>query len=160
MSSNISFAQNLQSDTGQRAIMFRVESEIRVLEILKKFLTVQIRVEKQYSSSLGNATTAAMKTLAAVLTGDPVDGSGTQHNCDVSNVATQGLFGGESIVTKACLHVLEEVQSTATTLKENADFLHANTMKQLNELITEKKLLFKLSQEEYQKIKGRLDQVI
>jgi hypothetical protein len=150
MSSNISFAQNLQSETGQRAIMFRLEGEIRVLEILKKFLTVQIRVEKTYSSSLGNATTAAMKTLASVLSGDSGEGG---HHCEAA-------FGGESIVSKACLHVLEEVQTTAATLKENSDFLHANTMKQLSELIAEKKLLFRMSHEEYQKIKGKLDQVM
>lgn len=35
MSSNVSFALNLQSEAGQKAIIARLESELRVLENLK-----------------------------------------------------------------------------------------------------------------------------
>ncbi|CAL8138246.1 unnamed protein product [Orchesella dallaii] len=134
----MSFPQHLQSDGGQKAIMARLESEIRVLENLKKFLHAQIKSGREYSVALGNASSSAMKNL-----------TDSSHASEPTT---------DSVVTKVCLHILEEVQSAATTVKENSEFLHSTTMVQLHELIQEKKSLLKLSREEYDKIKGKLEQ--
>jgi len=135
----VSFALNLQSERGHSAIMGRLESELRILENLKKFLQAQIRSGREYSQSLGNASTSAMKTL--------------------TEGATNSECSTDSVVTKVCLHILEEVQSAATTVKENSDFLQGTTLVQLSELIQEKKHLLKLANEDHAKIKAKLDQV-
>lgn len=137
--SPISFPQHLQSEGGQKAIMGRLESEVRVLENLKKFLHAQIKAGREYSVALGNASSSAMKNL-----------TDSSHASEPTT---------DSVVTKVCLHILEEVQSAATTVKENSEFLHSTTLIQLSELIQEKKTLLKLSREEYDKIKGKLEQV-
>ncbi|XP_021957925.1 tyrosine-protein kinase Fer [Folsomia candida] len=145
MSSNVSFALNLQSEAGQKAIIARLESELRVLENLKKFLQTQIRSARDYSQLLGNASSTAMKNLT--------DGNPT------SNGSTSNFYtSADSVVNKVCLHILEEAQSAATTVKENAEFLQSTTLIQLNELIQDKKALLKLSQDDFNKIKGKLEQ--
>lgn len=141
MSSNVSFALNLQSERGQKSIITRIENEVRILENLRKFLLVQIKAGKDYSGTVGSAAGAAMKTL--------VDG----------NNPTAVVESGGSVVNKVCLHILEEVQSAVTTIKENVEFLNGTTLQNLNELIAEKKLMAKLAAEHYHKIKTKLDQV-
>ena len=142
MSSNVSFALNLQSERGQKSIITRIENEVRILENLRKFLLVQIKAGKDYSGTVGSAAGAAMKTL--------VDGN---------NPTAVVLDSGGSVVNKVCLHILEEVQSAVTTIKENVEFLNGTTLPNLNELIAEKKLMAKLASEHYFKIKAKLDQV-
>jgi hypothetical protein len=116
MSSNVSFALNLQSETGQKAIIGRLESELRVLENLKKFLQTQIKSTKEYSQLVGTASSTAVKNLTD---GNPVNNVGSSSNFYTST---------DSVVNKVCLHILEEVQATATTVKENAEFLHSTTL--------------------------------
>lgn len=147
MSSNISFALNLQSENGQKAIVGRLESELKVLENLKKFLQTQVRAAKEYSQLLGNASATGMKSLT--------DGGSSTSAESSSHFYTNS----DSVVNKVSLHILEEVQSGAMTVKENAEFLQSTTLVQLQELIQEKKTLLKLSQEDFAKIKGRLEQV-
>ncbi|CAG7823667.1 unnamed protein product [Allacma fusca] len=137
MSSNVSFALNLQSERGQKSIMTRIESEVRILDNLRKFLVAQIKAGKDYAGSVGAATGSAMKTL--------VDGSGASVETD-------------SVVNKVCLHILEEVQSAVTTIKENVEFLNSTALHSLNDLIAEKKTFAKLAAEHYHRIKGKLDQ--
>jgi len=158
MSSNISFAQNLQSEAGQKAIMFRLESELRILEVLKKFLTVQVRLEKEHSSAIGNATSTAMKAIHSILTDSPgaiETGALIQKNKKSSSTESNN----ESVISRETVHVLEEIQVTFTTTKRNAAFLEANTLTELNELISQKRILLKSAQEEYGRIKANLDQV-
>ena len=135
MSSNVSFALNLQSEKGQKAILTRIENEVRILENLRKFLLIQIKAGKDYCGTVGNASNSTMKTFM------------DSHSSD-------------SVVNKVCLHILEEVAFAATTIKENVEFLNSTTLHNLNELIVEKKLLAKISGEHYQKIKGKVDQVV
>lgn len=116
------------------------------MENLKKFLQTQIRSAKDYSQNLGNASSAAIKNLTD---GNPTNGGSS------SNLYTNT----DSVVNKVCLHILEEVQSSVTTVKENAEFLSSTTLVQLNELIQEKKSLLKLSQDDFVAIKGKLEQV-
>lgn len=136
-----SFPQHLQSDAGQKAIMSRLESEIRLLESLRKFLQSQIKAGREYSTALGNASSTAMKNLT-----------------DPAHSPSESMTDG--VVTKVCLHILEEFQSAAQTVKENSEFLQSTTIVQLSELIQEKKALLRGSKEEYEKIRGKLDQVI
>lgn len=223
MSSNISFALNLQSESGQRAIHNRLENELRCLEGLKKFLVSQIKAGKEYSTSINHSTTTALKSLAAITlsngytNGDgssngghggqangflPAQGSprippaATANNANNASSAAEGSAGqnllsasnantnggscfdhednegnkspsrcgspiqqSPGVVNKMCLHVLEQVGMSAVNVKQSVQFLNGTTLKQLNELIQDKKLLIKGTQEEFQKIKARLDQV-
>ena len=79
---------------------------------------------------------------------------------DLSNNPLASPSSCEGVVSRMCLHVLEQVGMSAISVKQSVEFLQSTTLKQLTELIHDKKLLIKGTQEEYLKIKGRLDQVI
>lgn len=142
----MSFAMNLQSETGQKVIMQRIENEVRVLENLRKFLLTGIKAGREYSSVLQESSKNTIKAFT--------DTSGVDNT-----VINEDGASTDSVATKVCLHILEEVQSSATSIKENIEYIQNTTLTQLNELIKEKKNLLKLSHLYYQNIKRKQEQV-
>ena len=57
----MTFGSELQGITSHEALLKRQDAEIRLLEALKKFVTLRIRCDKDYIIALNNIVSSALK---------------------------------------------------------------------------------------------------
>lgn len=122
------FSANLQGKGSHEALIARQDAELRLLENLKRWLVLRIKCDRDYASALTSLTSVTSKF-------------------DKSDE-----LSASSPFTQAVLTAVENSDSLASILKQNADHLSNVTLEKLNAILNDKRNSRKFYQEEYNRL--------
>lgn len=128
------FSTNLQSRAAHEALLARQDSELRLLETMRRCITNKVKCDREYAISL---TTVAMQ-------GQKIDRS-------------DDLVG--SLIVQAWRGMMEEIENAAKLVKNNADLIEKETLEKLNTLCFEKRRSRKQYHEEHNRISQQFSNV-
>jgi len=124
------FSSSLQGDSAHEALITRQDAELRLLENMKRCITLRVKCDREYSIALNSVVLQAQKM-------DKVEMAG-------------------SLVAQCWSTFIDESEKIVKVVKDNADFLASNTLEILNNLFTEKRNNRKTYHEEHARVCGEL----
>ena len=123
------FSSNLQGKSSHEALLARQDAELRMLENLKRWLVLRIKCDRDYASALVSLSSITSKFDK-----------------------NEELTG--SLLSQAVHTAMENSDSIANLLKQNADYLSNITLEKLNTILNDKRNSRKLYHEEYNRLVG------
>lgn len=117
----------MHGQAAHEALLNREDSELRLLETMRKCLQLKVKCDRDYASAL----------LAAVSHGQKVDGD-------------DDLLG--SGITQAWKSMMEGFEFAAKLVRQNADSVENKVLTKLNELFLDKRKVRKFYQDEHNRI--------
>merc|ERR1712198_42126 len=124
------FSSSLQGEAAHEALISRQDAELRMLENMKRCLSLRVKCDREYAIALNSVILQAQKMDKVELAG--------------------------SLVAKCWSTFVDESEKIVKMVKENADFLATTTLDMLNNLFTEKRSNRKLYHEEHARICSEL----
>lgn len=121
------FSSSLQGKSSHEALLARQDSELKLLENLKRWLVLRIKCDRDYASALVSLTSITSKF---------------EKNEELSG----------SLFLQAVHTAIENSESVASLLKQNADYLSNVTLEKLNAILNDKRNTRKFYQEEYNRL--------
>lgn len=121
------FSSSLQGKNSHEALLQRQDAELKLLENLKRWLVLRIKCDRDYASALVSLSSITSKFEK-----------------------TEELSG--SLLSLAVHTAIENSETIASLLKQNADFLSNITLEKLNALLNDKRNTRKFYQEEYNRL--------
>ncbi|KAF5305505.1 hypothetical protein FQA39_LY01596 [Lamprigera yunnana] len=121
------FSTTLQGRGAHEALLLRQDTELRLLETMKRCMILKVRCDREYAVALSAAVTQGMK----------IDRS-------------EELSG--SLIVAAWRSMMEELDNTSKLIKQNADSIENKTIDALNVMYAEKRKARKHYQEEHTRI--------
>lgn len=121
------FSSSLQGKNSHEALLQRQDAELKLLENLKRWLVLRIKCDRDYASALVSLSSITSKFEK-----------------------TEELSG--SLLSLAVHTAIENSETVASLLKQNADFLSNITLEKLNALLNDKRNTRKFYQEEYNRL--------
>ena len=121
------FSSSLQGKSSHEALLARQDSELKLLENLKRWLVLRIKCDRDYASALVSLTSITSKFEKS-----------------------EELSG--SLFLQAVHTAIENSESVASLLKQNADYLSNVTLEKLNAILNDKRNTRKFYQEEYNRL--------
>ena len=128
------FSSSLQSQAAHEALLNRQDSELRLLDTMRKSLQLKVKCDREYASSL----------ISAVSQGQKIDGS-------------EDLLG--SGVTQAWKSIMEGFEFVAKLIRQNADSIENKVLDKLNQLFLDKRKAKKFYQDEYNRVTSQFSKV-
>lgn len=128
------FSANLQSQAAHEALLTRQDTELRLLETMRRSISNKVKCDRDYALAL---TTVALQ-------GQKID-------------RADDLNG--SLVAQTWKTMMEELESAAKLIKANADAVEKETLEKLNSLCMEKRRARKVYQEEHNRISQQFGNV-
>ncbi|XP_067142993.1 tyrosine-protein kinase Fer-like [Centruroides vittatus] len=128
------FAADMQEKASHEALVALQDAELRLLENMKKCLTLRIKCDRDYANALNSVCIQAQKTDAIT----ELEGS---------------------LIAKAWCVITEETERLSRLMQENTDHLVSNTLESFSHLILEKRALKNVYVEEHLRICGKLTQL-
>ncbi|KAK9885005.1 hypothetical protein WA026_009234 [Henosepilachna vigintioctopunctata] len=128
------FSVNLQGKTSHEAILLRQDSELRLLDLMKRCLMSKLKCDREYAAALSAVATQGLK----------MDRS-------------EEMFG--SLVASTWKTMMEGLEDTGKLMKQNTINLETKVLDSLNNLYAEKRKIKKFYQEEYTKIQMQLTNI-
>lgn len=128
------FSSAIQGRVAHEAILLRQDTELRLLDTMKRCLTNKVKCDREYALALSSVASQGIKMDRA-----------------------EELPG--SFISASWRCMLEEIDNTSKLIKQNADVLESKTLERLNALQTEKRKARKQYQEEHNKILQRFTNV-
>jgi len=125
------FSSSLQGDSAHEALLTRQDAEIRLLENMKRCITLRVKCDREYSIALNSVVLQAQK------------------------MDKDGQMAG-SLVAQCWSTFIDESEKIVKIVKDNADFLASNTLEILNNLFLEKRNNRKTYHEEQSRVCGEL----
>ncbi|XP_022701492.1 tyrosine-protein kinase Fer-like isoform X3 [Varroa jacobsoni] len=126
------FASDLQGFESHDALLNVQDAEIELLEHLRRCVQIKVKADREYSLAM-----TSMFVQAGKLNGN-----------------LEELRG--SLIKKAWDTIVETTETIGRIVRQNADFLAANTLESITNLILEKKALRKVYMEEHHRIHAEL----
>jgi len=120
------FSSSLQGEAAHEALISRQDAELRLLENMKRCLTLRVKCDREYAIALNSVVLQAQKMDKVELAG--------------------------SLVAKCWSTFVDESEKIVKMVKENADFLASTTLDMLTNLFTEKRNNRKFYHEEHGRI--------
>lgn len=120
-------AVTLEGKEAHEALLSRQDSEIRLLELMRRCLVMKVKHDKDYATALSSVASQGQKV-------DKLD--------DLK----------ESNVLKAWKVLMEELENLGKLFKSNADFMEKETLDKLNTMCIEKKKARKHYHDEYNRL--------
>lgn len=120
------FSSSLQGEAAHEALIARQDAELRLLENMKRCLTLRVKCDREYAIALNTVVLQAQKMDKVELAG--------------------------SLVARCWSSFVDESEKIVKMVKENADFLATTTLDMLNNLTTEKRTNRKFYHEEHGRI--------
>ena len=120
------FSSSLQGEAAHEALISRQDAELRLLENMKRCLTLRVKCDREYAIALNTVVLQAQKMDKVELAG--------------------------SLVARCWSSFVDESEKIVKMVKENADFLATTTLDMLNNLTTEKRTNRKFYHEEHGRI--------
>merc|ERR1719495_909018 len=117
------FSSSLQGEAAHEALVARQDAELRLLENMKRCLSLRIKCDREYAIALNAVVLQAQKMDKVELAG--------------------------SLVAQCWSTFIDESEKIVKVVKENADYLASTTLDKLNSLFTEKRANRKCYQEEH-----------
>jgi len=124
------FSSSLQGEAAHEALVARQDAELRLLENMKRCLSLRIKCDREYAIALNTVVLQAQKMDKVELAG--------------------------SLVAQCWSTFIDESEKIVKIVKENAEFLAATTLDILNTLFVEKRSNRKLYHEEHARICSEL----
>jgi len=124
------FSSSLQGEAAHEALIARQDAELRLLENMKRCLSVRIKCDREYAIALNTVVLQAQKMDKVELAG--------------------------SLVAQCWSTFIDESEKIVKIVKENAEFLATTTLDLLNTLFMEKRSNRKLYHEEHARICSEL----
>ena len=124
------FSSSLQGAT--EALLARQDCEIRLVENVKRCLTLRIKADREYAINLNAFVLQASGGMSS------------------SNSNSSNNIG--SLTTAAWLSLVGESEKLVKHIKDNADYLATSTMDKINLLLSQKKENRKYHAEEHTRI--------
>jgi tyrosine-protein kinase Fer len=121
------FSSSLQGKSSHEALLQRQDAELKLLENLKRWLVLRIKCDRDYASALVSLTSITSKFEKS-----------------------EELSG--SLLSQAVHTAIENSETIASLLKQNADYLSNVTLEKLNALLNDKRNTRKFYQEEYNRL--------
>lgn len=118
---------NLEGKEAHETLLNRQESEIRLLELMRKCLSLKVKHDKDYAAALSSVASQGQKI-------DKFE--------DMK----------ESNIFKAWKVLMEELENLGTLFKDNAEIIEKNTLNKMNTLCVEKRKAKKQYQDEYNRL--------
>ena len=125
------FSSSLQGDSAHEALLTRQDAELRLLENMKRCITLRVKCDREYSIALNSVVLQAQK------------------------MDKDGQMAG-SLVAQCWSTFIDESEKIVKIVKDNADFLASNTLEILNNLFLEKRNNRKTYHEEQSRVCGEL----
>ena len=120
------FSSSLQGEAAHEALISRQDAELRLLENMKRCLSLRIKCDREYAISLNTCVLQAQKMDKVELAG--------------------------SLVAQCWSSFVDESDKIVKIVKENAEYLATTTLDMLNTLFVEKKNNRKFYHEEHARI--------
>lgn len=117
----------LEGKVAHEALISRQDSEIRLLELMRRCLVMKVKHDKDYASALSSVASQGQKV-------DKLE--------DMK----------ESNVLKAWKILMEELENLGKLFKSNADVVEKETLDKLNAIYNEKRKARKHYQDEYNRL--------
>jgi len=127
------FSSSLQGESAHEALITRQDAELRLLENMKRCVTLRVKCDREYAIALNSVVLQAQKM-------DKVEMAG-------------------SLVAQCWSTFVDESEKIVKIVKENADFLASNTLEVLNNLFVEKRNNRKMYHEEHARVCGELSKL-
>lgn len=124
------FSSSLQGETAHEALLARQDAELRLLENMKRCLTLRIKCDREYAIALNAMVLQAQKMDKVELAG--------------------------SLVAQCWSTFIDESEKIVRIVKENADYLASTTLETLGNLFLEKRANRKFYYEEHARICAEL----
>merc|ERR1719495_1383736 len=124
------FSSSLQGEAAHEALLARQDAELRLLENMKRCLSLRIKCDREYAIALNTVVLQAQKMDKVELAG--------------------------SLVAQCWSTFIDESEKIVKIVKENAEFLATTTLDLLNTLFVEKRSNRKLYHEEHARICSEL----
>jgi len=124
------FSSSLQGEAAHEALVARQDAELRLLENMKRCLSLRIKCDREYAIALNTVVLQAQKMDKVELAG--------------------------SLVAQCWSTFIDESEKIVKIVKENAEFLATTTLDLLNTLFVEKRSNRKLYHEEHARICSEL----
>lgn len=118
---------SLEGKEAHEALLCRQESEIRLLELMRRCLTLKVKHDKDYAAALSSVASQGQKV-------DKFD--------DLK----------ESNIFKAWKVLMEELENLGKLFKSNAEIIEKETLNKLNTMCSEKRKAKKHYQDEYSRL--------
>jgi len=133
VSAGMGFSSSLQGETAHEALLARQDAELRLLENMKRCLTLRIKCDREYAISLNTVVLQAQKMDKVELAG--------------------------SLVAQCWSSFVDESEKIVRVVKENADHLASTTLETIGTLFVEKRTNRKSYYEEHSRICNDLNKL-
>jgi len=127
------FSSSLQGEPAHEALLTRQDAELRLLDNMKRCLSLRIKCDREYAIALNTMVLQAQRM-------DKVEMAG-------------------SLVAQCWTTFIDETEKIVKIMKENADFLANTTIDLLNSLFMDKRTNRKTYQEEHARICAELNKL-
>ncbi|XP_028138880.1 tyrosine-protein kinase Fer isoform X2 [Diabrotica virgifera virgifera] len=121
------FSTNLQGKIAHEALLSRQEAELRLLDSMKRCIVSKVKCDRDYAVALSSVATQGLKFDRS----DELSGS---------------------LIANSWRNMMDEMDSTAKVIRQNADSIETKCLDTLNTLYAEKRKARKLYQEEHARI--------
>lgn len=121
------FSSSLQGKSSHEALLARQDAELKLLENLKRWLVLRIKCDRDYASALVSLSSITSKF---------------EKNEELSG----------SLFSQAVSTAIENSETIASLMKQNADYLSNVTLEKLNAVLNDKRNSRKFYQDEYNRL--------
>ncbi|XP_011864420.1 PREDICTED: tyrosine-protein kinase Fps85D isoform X3 [Vollenhovia emeryi] len=129
------FSTSLQGQASHEALLARQDTEIKLLETMRRCLTMKIKSDREYASTISSLT---------------VQGKKIERNED--------LVG--SLIAQSWKDIMDSIDQTAKLIKQQADSIENIIVEQLSTLYSERRRARKLYQEEQNWLNNQFQQLM
>ncbi|XP_046392068.1 tyrosine-protein kinase Fer isoform X2 [Ischnura elegans] len=123
------FSTFLQGKTAHEALLGRQEAELRLMETMRRCLTLRAKCDREYAAALTSVSSQGLRGA----------------------LEQQDLLSG-SLVAQAWRSAMEEIENLGRLIRQNADQLEEEAVKQLSKLQVDKRKARKEYRDGYAKI--------
>lgn len=117
------FSTSLQGQSAQEALLVRQDAEIKLLESMRRCLTLKVKSDREYASSMSSLS---------------LQGKKAERHDD--------LVG--SLINQSWKDIMDSIDQTAKLIKQQADSMENIVVEQISNLYTERRRAKKAYQEE------------
>ncbi|CAL7934747.1 unnamed protein product [Xylocopa violacea] len=128
------FSTSLQGQSSHEALLARQDAEIKLLETMRRCLTIKVKSDREYASTISSLT---------------IQGKKIERNED--------LVG--SLIAQSWRDIIDSIDQTAKLMKQQADSIEAIVVEHITSLCSERRRARKLYQEEQTWLNNQFQQL-
>ncbi|XP_017877992.1 tyrosine-protein kinase Fer isoform X2 [Ceratina calcarata] len=128
------FSSSLQGQSSHEALLARQDAEIKLLETMRRCLTIKVKSDREYASTIASLTTQGKKI---------------ERNED--------LVG--SLIAQSWKDIMDSIDQTAKLIKQQADSIESIVIEHVTTLCSERRRARKLYQEEQTWLNNQFQQL-